>query len=139
MSADFHQLESPIVKEVSATDPPAVLKITLWVSFFIFFAGTLGFGLTRGFESGLWFGVSAGMTLVNVMLGAWAVRFGLSRLKKAPLLLTVLLMKSTTFVMVVAVILAFLKPLVLPFTTGFAVVIVGAVLTAVWEIRRLRS
>lgn len=113
------------------------LKTTTRLAFLIYFLGVLGFFLLRNTEEMLWFAIGGGLALVNVALAAWSIRFGLENVKKSAIFLTLLLFKSLTFLTVVAAILFFLKPLVLPFTLGITIVIVGALLAGIWEARRM--
>jgi len=101
----------------------------------------IGFGIFwyfKGLESGLWFGLGGGLSLLNVFLAAFSVRYGFENIKKSSIFVGFMLMKSLTFILVVATVLIFLKPQLLPFTLGISVVIVGATLLAFWELRKLK-
>ncbi len=115
------------------------LRLTLSMSVLLMVSGSIAFYFLAGLKPMLWFSLGAGLALINVFAAAFAVRFGLQNLRKKPLFIGLLLLKSLTFFVVVAVVLVFLKPLVLPFTLGISVVIVGATVAALWEARRYRA
>lgn len=112
------------------------LKITVRLAILIFLAGIGVAYALSGDEAALWFAVGGGLSLVNVCMAAWVVSFGLKSAKSKGIFLGFLMLKSLTFVLVVAVILMFLKPLLLPFTSGLGVVIFASIGAAVWEMRR---
>lgn len=113
------------------------LTSTLFISLGIFFVGSLTAFVVGGEEPGLWFSVGGGLTLINFYFAAWAVRFGFKSLKNKGIFLGLLLMKTMTFLMVIAMILILVKPLLLPFTLGISIVIVGATVAALWESRKI--
>jgi len=96
----------------------------------------LGSYLWLGTEGMTWFGLGGALALVNVFLAAWSVKIGFNIIRQSTFFIGLLLLKSISFIGLIAVILVFLKPLLLPFTLGISVVIVGATLAAVWESRR---
>jgi hypothetical protein len=111
------------------------LKKTLKTSTGLYLAGVLAYVVLRpGYDEALWFAVSGGLALVNIFFAAWTIRFGFKSTQNKGLFLGLLLFKSMTFLMVVLVVLMFLKPLLLPFTLGISVVIVGAVGAALYEV-----
>lgn len=112
------------------------LKNTIRTAIGIFGVGMLLTYLVYGFEPFLWFGVGAGLALVNIYFACWTVAHGLQNLRKKGAFLGLLMVKSATFLAVVAAILMFLKPLLLPFTLGLSVVIVASIGVALWESKR---
>jgi len=110
------------------------LKTTVSISFIIYLLGSAGFYIFRGLEEALWFGIGGGLVLVNLFFALWTVKIGMKSAKNKAVFLGILLLKSMTFLMVVVVILMFLKPILLPFTLGIGVVIVGAVGAALLEV-----
>lgn len=113
------------------------LRKTLLVSFSLFLLGTLVFLIARGLESALWFAFGGGLALVNFYLAMIAVSRGLENIKNASIFIGLILFKSLTFILLIAVILMFLKPQLLAFTLGIGVVIFGAVVSALIERRHL--
>lgn len=113
------------------------LKRTFQVGLMVFLAGLIGFAVFQGTDAMLWFSIGGGLALVNLFFAVWAVAHGLGRIQKKAMVLGLLLMKSLTFVLLISIILMFLKPVLLPFTLGIAIVIVGATVTAIWESRKL--
>ena len=111
------------------------LKLVIQISFLIFALGLLGFYF-RDREDTLWFGVGGGLTLVNLIFAYFVIKKGLTSLKSKGAFMFLVLLKSTSFVAVVAAILALLKPRVLPFTLGLALVMFGAVVAALWAARQ---
>jgi len=112
------------------------LKTTLKISILVYLLGVLFFYSKEGGESALWFGVGGGLAAVNVFFAAWVVRNGLSSFQSKGVFLSLVLAKSFSFLTVVAGILMFLKPLLLPFTLGLGIVIFSSIIAAAWEIRR---
>ena len=115
------------------------LKNTAKISFFLLIFGLVAFYIWMPLPFALWFGVGGGLTLLNVYFAIWAIRFGLGTLQKKSVFLGVLLIKSLSFVLAVAAILMFLKPLLLPFTLGIGLVIFGALGAALWEILKQKK
>ncbi len=102
----------------------------------VYFIGLTGFYFWSGLEAFLWFAVGGGLAVVNIFFAAWVLRFGFQGVKQKGMFLGILMVKSLTFLAVVACILMFLKPLLLPFTLGLGVVIFSTVLAALWESRK---
>lgn len=115
------------------------LKTTLRASFFAFLVGCVLFYFLKGLDDCLWFALGGGLALVNIFVAAWSIRFGFHSVKKAGVFTGLLLLKSLSFLAVIAVVLVFLKPLLLPFTLGITIVIVGALLAALWELKLKKS
>lgn len=113
------------------------LKLTIRSSILVYVVGILVFYFL-GKEDGLWFAVGGGLAMVNIFFAAVVLKLGFNSLKNKALFLGLLLIKSLSFVLVVALILIFLKPSLLPFTLGVTVVIFGAIGTALYETRHLR-
>jgi len=111
------------------------LRTTLRASFLAFLAGVLAFYFIEGLDSALWFALGGALALMNVFLAAWSIRMGMASIKKAGIFTGLLFFKSLSFLAVIAVVLVFLKPLLLPFTLGITIVIVGALLAALWELK----
>ena len=109
---------------------------SLRISFFLFLVGILASWLFLGGDFSLWFGIGGGIGLLNFMLGAVFVRYGLKNLKKSGVFLSFLLIKSLAFVGIVAFVLMISKPALLAFTLGISLVIFGPVIWALWESRR---
>lgn len=112
------------------------LKITLRIGMALFVLGSTVFYWLMGFQNAAWFALGGALALFNVFVAAWSVRFGLSSLKKSATFVALLMIKSLSFLAVIAVVLIFLKPLLLPFTLGITTVIVSSVIAALWELRR---
>jgi hypothetical protein len=114
------------------------LNLTVRFSLILYFAGIIAFYFA---EKGdwLWFAVGGGLALVNVLFAAMLVRVGMHSFKNKALFLGMLLAKSMLFILVVAMVLVFLKPRLLPFTLGVTVVIFGAIAAALYETRHLRK
>lgn len=114
------------------------LKSTLILSFAVYLLGCFVFYLQSGSESLLWFAIGGGLALVNVFFAAWAVRYGFKSLKRKALFLGLLLLKSFSFVLVVAAVIMFFKPLLLPFTLGLGLVIFSSVIVAFTKAGKIR-
>jgi hypothetical protein len=112
------------------------LKATIRAAFAIFLIGMAVTYFAYGYEAFLWFSVGAGLALVNVFFACWTVSNGLQNLQKKGIFLGLLLLKSSSFLVIVACILMFLKPLLLPFTLGLSIVIFASIGVALWESRR---
>jgi hypothetical protein len=112
------------------------LRLTLRISLAVFIVGLAALYFWQGLEAMAWFGLGGILTLMNLFLVAWSLRFGLNNLRKSSLLMALLLVKTMSFLGVTAIVLVFLKPLLLPFTLGITIVIVGSILAALWESRR---
>lgn len=112
------------------------LRLSIRWSLVLFAVGLAAFQFWFGIEAASWFGLGGALALANVFLAAWSVKIGFKALKQSSMFMGLLLLKSLSFIGLVAVVLVFLKPLLLPFTLGISVVIVGATLAAVWEMRR---
>src|SRR4051812_21148611 len=102
------------------------LNLTIKCSLFILFVGTVWFYFCAP-NDWIWFLVGGGLALINILFAAFVVRLGFKSLRNRSLFLALLLVKSFTFVMVVALVVVFLKPKLLPFTSGVGLVIVGAI------------
>lgn len=102
------------------------LRQILLVSFVLAFVGSLAFYFLKGLEEAVWFAFGAGAALMNLLLAFFLVQRGLHGAKSKGLFLGFLLMKSLSFIALVAVVLLVLKPALLPFTSGIGIVIVGA-------------
>lgn len=109
---------------------------SLKISVFLFIAGIVASLLFLGGDFSLWFGIGGGIGLLNFMLGAVFVRYGLKNLKRSGVFLSFLLIKSLAFVGIVAFVLMISKPALLAFTLGISLVIFGPVIWALWESRK---
>ena len=114
------------------------LGLTLKVSFALFALGTVIFFLSSSLDKTLWFTVGGGLALMNLFFAVWVARQGLHSNASKGVFLGLIMIKSFTFLLVIAGILVFLKPALLPFTLGVGIVIFGSVLAALGEVRKLR-
>lgn len=112
------------------------ITISLQISFVLFLMGILASSLFLGGDFSLWFGIGGGIGLINFMLGAVFVRYGLKNLKRSGVFLSFLIVKSLAFVGIVAFVLMISKPALLAFTLGISLVIFGPVIWALWESRK---
>lgn len=84
----------------------------------------------------VWFALGGALALTNVLFAAWVVHKGLKEVRRKAVFLGLLLMKSLSFFVLIAIILMFLKPQLLPFTLGIGIVIFASTCVAAWESRR---
>lgn len=112
------------------------IKLSLIVSLILFFAGSIAYYFMN-IQAFPWFALGGGLALINVLFAAWVVKFGLDRLRANWFVLGLFLLKSLTFLVVIAAILILLKPMVLPFTLGLGLVIFGSIIAAGIESRHL--
>lgn len=112
-----------------------MLRKCLQLSVITSLIGALVIGLLQGREALLWFVLGSGLALVNLGVAAMVVRIGIGSIRNKGLFLGLLLMKTLTFLGVVAAFLVFMKPQLLPFTIGLGVVIFGSVFAALLESR----
>jgi hypothetical protein len=112
------------------------LTLTVRAALLLYAVGMVIF-FVRDQDQMTWFALGGGLALVNILAAAWSVKMGLISLQKSGLILGLFLVKSFTFLALVAAILLFLKPMLLPFTLGLGIVIVGSVGAAIWESRHL--
>jgi hypothetical protein len=113
------------------------LSLTIRTSLLVFFTGLILFYFREKSEW-LWFAVGGGLALVNVLFAAAVVRLGLKSVKNKAIFLGLLVIKSSTFVLLIGLVLVFLKPKLLAFTLGITVVIFGAIGAALYEVRHYR-
>jgi len=112
-----------------------VLKQSLKLALVLYAIGILVFYFWKGFHDSLWFAIGGGIALLNFFMGVLAVSTGISKLQHKGMVLGLLLMKSFSFVAVVAVVLMFAKPQLFPFTLGIGLVIFAVTFWAVLESR----
>lgn len=112
-----------------------VLTRALKVSGVLYVLGLIAFFFAQGLEPAIWFGVGGGLALLNFMVACAVVGKGLSNIRRRGFMLGVLLIKSMSFVALVAFVLMFTKPQVFPFTLGIGIVIFGLTVWAVIESR----
>ncbi|MDB5039107.1 MAG: hypothetical protein JWQ35_2635 [Bacteriovoracaceae bacterium] len=111
------------------------LSLTIRIALLTYLAGILYFYFKEPTDW-IWFAIGGGLALINIFFAAFVVKFGMRSLKNKGLFLGLLLLKSVTFVAVVAVVLVLVKPKLLPFTLGVGVVIFGAIGAALFETRK---
>jgi len=115
-----------------------LLKSTLILGFILFVLGTMATAIFWGPEAALWFAVGGIFALFNLMAAAYLVIKGLPYWRNKAGFLGLLFLKSISFVAIVAVVLMFAKPLLLPFTMGIGIVIFSLAIWAVREAFRAR-
>lgn len=114
-----------------------MIRHSFLIACFIYIIGIIAFYFASGVGAALWFGVGGAMALLNFLVASSLVQFGLTRLKKAPLILALIFMKTLIFLVLVVLVLSYAKPQLLPFTLGIGLVIFGLILWATLEGRKL--
>jgi len=112
------------------------LKLTIRVALILYILGLIAFYFAEP-EQMTWFALGGGLAVFNILFAAWVVRIGFASLKGNSMVLGFFMFKNFTFLVLIAFILLFLKPMLLPFTLGLGLVIVGSVVAALWESRHL--
>ena len=112
------------------------LRLPLIVSLSLFLIGLVAFYVLN-IQAFPWFALGGGLALINVLFASWVVKFVLNRLRTNWFVLGLFLLKSLTFLIVIAAVLILLKPMVLPFTLGLGLVIFGSIIAAAIESRHL--
>lgn len=110
----------------------AVIKQSFLIGLGLYLFGGLATALFMSIEACLWFLVGGGFALMNLMAASYLVTYGLPRWKNKLAFLGLLFLKSLSFIAMIAAVLMFAKPLLLPFTMGVGIVIFSLI---VWAIR----
>jgi len=114
-----------------------MMRESLLLALGAYIIGFVCFWLFRDLSAALWFGIGGGLAMLNFLVAAYVVNQGFEKIRAKPLLFGLIFLKSMLFVAVVAVVLTFTKPQLLPFTLGIGLVIFGLVLWAAKEGRKL--
>lgn len=115
-----------------------LFKGTLILGFILFVFGVMSSAMIWGPEAALWFSVGGVFALLNLLSAAYLVIRGLPFWRNQAGFLGLIFLKSLCFVGIVAAVLMFAKPLLLPFTMGIGIVIFSLLVWAVREAFRSR-
>jgi len=109
------------------------LKQIFFTSFILALAGCVAFYWLGAETDFVWFGVGSVAGLLNFSLIILLVFRGVQTWKKKSVFLSLLMLKTFSFLGLLIVCLMLLKPAILPFTLGVTIVIVGAFLWALFD------
>jgi ethanolamine transporter EutH len=114
-----------------------MIQRSFYLALASYLIGIITFYFTADLASALWFSLGGGMALLNFLVAAYIIQVGLSKIRQKSLLLLMIFGKSLVFIAMVALVLSFTKPLLLPFTLGIGLVIFGLILWAAIEGRKI--
>ncbi len=109
------------------------IKRSFHIGIALYILGAVAIAVFMSISAALWFLVGGGFAILNLMAASYVVIKGLPRFKNKVVFLGLIFLKSLSFVAMVAAVLMFAKPRLLPFTMGVGIVIFSLVVWAVWE------